>query len=212
MSDTPPPLPYAAPPLTPVVPAPADAVSTADAPRQLHAAQAAWRPIGRAVRYATFDAWTLAILAILSLPCAIGGVVGVLMALALGVLAYFEFRAVKRLKRLDPDAPRRLAVNQLVLAGAIVLYCVWNLALEATGHGISTQLKSYVPDLDSSDPQATDMVRTMVYALYATLAVVGGGIPVLTAWYHRSRTQLLQVYLAGTPAWILQMQRDHGHL
>ncbi len=203
----PPPPPYA-------VPSP-ESVSTADVPRQLAAAEAAWRPLRRAVRYATADAWTLAVCAALSVPCMIGGAAGIVLAVALAGIAYVEFKSVRQLKRLDPTALRRLAINQLALAAAAVLYALWNLYLTATDRGLLVWIKSQQlgADVDRETmAQVVETLRTILYVLYGSLAVIGGFVPAMTAWFYTSKQGRLQAYVAETPPWIIQMQRDRGQL
>jgi hypothetical protein len=191
------------PPLPPAIPP-----GAADVPRQLAAADAAWRPIGRAVRWATFDAWTLAVFAALSLPCGLGGVAGIVLAVVLGVTAIVEFVGVRRLRRLDATAPRLLALNQLALAAAIVIYSTWNLYLTTTGGGILPSIRSQLADAGLGGSDGAALARTYVEALYATLALVGGLVPALTAWFYASRAAAVRAYLSATPGWIVQMRRD----
>jgi len=203
-------LPYAAPPLAEVVPAPPPTVDNADVPRQLAAAEAAWRPIGRAVRYATFDAWTLAACGVLSLPCMGVDAAGVVVAILLCVIAVVEFRGAKRLRRLDPAAPHLLAVNQLALTAGIFLYAAWNLYLTRSDRGLMGVL--IAQGLDQGGQGMVDSVRQLIYALYAGLAVVGPAGTAAAAWFYSKRTGKLRTYLDTTPPWIVQMQRERGRL
>ena len=208
MVDAPPPLSYAAPPLAEVIPAPGPAATpAADVPRQLAAAEVAWRPIGRAVRYATFDAWTLAACGVLSLPCMGVDAAGVIVAILLCVIAFVEFRGANRLRRLDPAAPRLLAVNQLTLTVAVLLYCLWNLYLTRTNRGVMGLLIT-----QGLDPEMVATARQVVYAMYAGLALVGPAGTAGAAWFYSTRTAKLRTYLDATPPWILQMQRERGRL
>ena len=210
MADVPPPpLSYAAPPLVGALPIP-EPVSTADVPRQLAAAAVAWRPIGRAVRYATFDAWTLAVCGVLSLPCMGVDAAGVVGAVVLCAIAAVEFRGVARLRRLDPAAPRLLATNQWALTAAILLYAVWNLYLTRTNGGVMGLLLAQ--GLDQGGPGMVEGARQIVYVMYAGLAVVGPAATAGAAWFYASRSARLHGYLAVTPPWIVQMQREGGRV
>ena len=205
----PPPLSYAAPPLAGVVPVP-EAVSPADVPRQLAAAELAWRPVRRAVRYATFDAWTLAACAALSIPCVGIDASGVVVAVLLGGVAVVELRSVRRLRRLDPEAPRALAINQLGLGGVILLYSAWNLYLTRSDRGLMAVLMAQ--GLSQAGPETVALARQIVYTLYVALAVVGPLTTASTGWFYATRTARLRAYVAETPTWIVQMQRDRGQL
>ena len=222
--ELPPPLSYAAPPLpvavVPLDPVPTDALpmaelvsptlSAADVPRHLLAAQLAWRPIRRAVRYATFDGWTLALFAALSVPCLVGGtVVGLTVAVGLGVAAAVELWAVRRLRRLDERAVRVLVLNQLGLAIGVAAYAVWNLYLTRVDRGLMGMM---IPQLHDAGPEAIDTARQMVTLLYASLAVIGPAFAGGAAWFYATRAKRLRAYLANTPAWVLQMHRERGSL
>ncbi len=212
MADLPPPPP---PPYDAAVPLTSEAsLDPRLVPGQLAAAEAAWRPIGRAAAYARFDAASLAVFAVLSaLPCLGSGWAGYLLAAALGTVAYVEFAAVRQLRRLDLAAPRRLAMNQLALGGGLVLYAGWNLFLTATDRGgLMAELRDNPSLVGDNGPQVAQLLRTSVYALYGSLAVLGVLAPGATAWFYASRSSRLRAYLADTPDWILRMQRDRGTL
>ncbi len=57
-----------------------------------------------------------------------------LVAAVLAVLGGIELR--RRLQRLDPGAGRMLALNQLALLSAILIYCGWSISANLTGPGL----------------------------------------------------------------------------
>ena len=183
-----------------------------EVPRQLALADAAAKPIRRAIAYARFDAWSLAVFAVASLLC-VGGsgtdvAVAVLVAATLATVAAVEFVAVHRLRKLDPSAVRLLTRNQLALAAAILAYCGWNLYLTAHDRGLMAALLQQLAG--QADAQTTDVARRAIYALYAGLAVIGPAWTIGTAWYYATRAKPLAAYLAQTPPWVLQVHRDRG--
>ena len=189
--------------------------------RQLDRARAAWRPVQRAVRYATFDAWSLAVFAVVSvLPCLFGGWMGTIVGIGLGVAAAVEFLAVRRLRRLDPAALRPLILNQLGLALGLLLYAGWNLYLTSQDRGLAATLTQAVgeqADMATLGTKADarrldDSVRRMVYLLYGSLAVIGPGYTAATAWFYAARRRPLATYLATAPAWAIQLHREQGFI
>jgi hypothetical protein len=186
-------------------------VTPDDIPRQLAAATAAWSKLRRAASYASFDAWTLAILGVLSLVCgAYSSALGLLISAALLIVAVVEFQSVRRLRRLDPRSLVHLAYNQLALAAALIVYSIVSLIQIAHGGGILTTIHEQLAAAGASGggAEAEEMVvqaATLLYWLLIAVAiVVQGG----TAWFYLSRRKHLENYLAETPAWIQQMQLE----
>src|SRR5581483_12521376 len=118
----PPPIPARAVPVEPISasPVPLDATQLA----QISAARERFKKIGRAIRYARFDAWGVAIFAGLTIVCSLGSWFssGMLLGIGMAVIAWVEFRAGNELKRLDPSAVRRLGWNQFAFAAMLIAY------------------------------------------------------------------------------------------
>ena len=212
MADAPPPLSYAAPAL-PVPPPPAAVPPEYAVARELAAARLAWRPVRRAIRYATFDGWSLAVFAGLSaLPCMGFGLAGVVVAVLLGAAAAVELMAVRRLRRLDVGAVRPLVVNQLALGVAVLAYAGWNLYLTSQGRGLMAVVLEQVASQSGQrvDAESTQTVRHGINLLYGILAVLGPAWTGGTAWLYAVGGKRLRTYLARTPPWALQMHREHG--
>ncbi len=200
---TPPPSPI---PLLPAQPLPEDV------PRQLAAAKLAWVKLRRMCTFASVDAWTLAILGALSLICGgYGSVSGLFVSAVLIFTAYREFRGVARLRRLDPAAPIYLSQNQLILAAGLIIYAGWNILLVDRGGGMLPALKSQMSELGADlDQQGSDLAPVVLKAMYFLLIVFAIFVQGGTALYYKSRQKHLQSYLAKTPPWIQQMQRENG--
>jgi hypothetical protein len=169
-------------------------------------ARLAAKRLRRASVVALTDAWMIAIFAAGSFTCGLfGDTSGVVIGLAMGMIAYIEFDGAGRIRRLDPVAFRRLGYNQLAFAIAIIIYSLWSLHSPS----ILTELKNHSAELPAG---SEDMVRLAMTILYTSLIAVAilaqGG----TALYYFSRQKYLQRYVEQTPAWILEMQRAGGPL
>jgi hypothetical protein len=175
--------------------------------RQLDAARASHRKIARACSVARGDGWTLLLFAVLSVICGLASVEGVMVGLALGVIAYFELRGAGQLKRLETRATRMLTINQLCLAGLLVSYASWQLFLIHTGqHEVSKSFTAQ-PELKDAMGSYVEVVGNMMVLFYQGLiavAVLGQGSMAL---YYHTRARHLQAYLEATPPWIHDMQR-----
>ena len=184
---------------------------SADIPQQLTMASTAWSKLRRLATYAAFDGWTLAILGALTLICGgYGSISGLLLSMALLGTGIFELASVGQLRRLNPSAINRLACNQLVLAGALILYAIVCL-MQSRGGGevISPEIEQSLAQLGLSTSELNDQLSTVQNTgLIAVALLVQGG----TALYYFSRQKHLLRYLQQTPPWIQQMQRDRGEI
>lgn len=174
--------------------------------QELAQAQASFSRIRNAVRWATFDAWTVASFAALTLVCGLFDASGFPLGIGLGVVAYIEFRAARRLRQLDPAAPRVLAINQLALMGILILYFAFQIYGAYTGDSVQRLLRQAAPEMAPMLEQDLATYRMMVVAFYliliaAVVAAQGG-----TALYYASRARHLRDYIARTPAWVRDMQ------
>ena len=178
---------------------------------QLTAARAASKKIRRAVSVASFDGWSVALFAAISLLASFGNWSGISLGVAMGVVAWRELTSGAALKRLHVDSLRVLAINQLVLCGILILYFAWSLFDSL--HGSSNYAEILGSDSSAGTlgnvDQLSRQISVIVYvALMLGSVLFQGG----TARYYFSRTKILQDYIATTPKWIIDYQRGGGTL
>jgi hypothetical protein len=151
---------------------------------QLDAARTASKKIRRVIAVANFDGWAIAVFAAITLPFSLTSPPTILLALGMGYIAYRELSQAAALKRLEPAACQRLAINQLIFSGLMILYFAWCLISSLTAP----------------------------VALYAIL--IAGSILFQggTAWYYAKRGKIVEHYVNSTPQWILDYQRGGGTL
>jgi hypothetical protein len=159
------------------------------------------RKIRRASAVARFGGWTGAIFAGLTI---LGSVVwwswsGLFVGVGLAAVAYGEFHGAALLSRLDPSGPRRLALNQGLLAAVLCVYAVWCL-FQPTSKELQTALASSpeFADLAESIEQITHLL------VYGTLLVVGIVAPGLTAMYYLSRERLIRELRDSAPPSVIE--------
>jgi hypothetical protein len=167
--------------------------------RELAAAKLLLRRVNRAVSTARFDGWTIAIFAGLSLLCGFSSPSGILLSIALGAIAYIELRAANALKRLDPLSVQTLGINQLALCGILILYFLWCIYAESTGHGIATEVVQAEPQLAQQEAMVKQMSELAYLVLIAVSAVAQGSM----ALYYFSRRKHVEAILRETPKWII---------
>lgn len=173
------------------------------------AAQQRAAKIRRAARVASFNGWTLAALALLSVPFMWSSVSSVLLAAAMGLVAWNEFRGRNGLLQFDPGAARFLGWNQVGLMAAVGLYCAWQMAAGATASPLAAQLQAQ-PELASvigSTEQLEHLYRLLVVAVYGAVMVFTVVFQGGNAWYYFSRRKWLEQHRELTPAWVAELQR-----
>lgn len=140
--------------------------------------------------------------------CGLSSLSGVLLGLAMGAIAYVEFKGAARIRRLDPAAPRTLGYNQLAFAVALIIYALWSLHDVASGRGLMADLNT--PELQQAGGEYVDLIRTCLKLVYGILVAVAIFAQGGTAMYYFSREKYIREYLANTPQWIIEMQQAGG--
>jgi len=157
------------------------------------------RPLGRAARIALANGGGLMVFGVLTVllgafePDYAAAILGGVLC----CVGFAERRAAARLRRGDLDAPRVLAINELVLMGAIVIYGVLKLTLLRSNHTELTQaVANSMPELDVEG--LLDSMTTTVYAtvIAVTLLYQGG----LARYFWRRNSDVAR-FNAEIPAW-----------
>ncbi len=177
---------------------------TPEQQQQFAKASGAAAKLTRASRMAAFNGGSMLVLAFLCAPFALMDMTNALVAAVLAVLGVIELRCRTRLQRLDPGAGRMLALNQLVLLSAILIYCGWSIYANLTAPG---PLASY-PELQDLQMDIVGLERTIVWTVYGVVAVGSVIFQGLCALYYFRTGRRLQDYIEQTPPWILKLQAD----
>jgi hypothetical protein len=175
--------------------------------QQLAAARVLGRKLARAVSVALFDGWSIATFAMVTFLLGLMSVPGMLMGAAMGVIAFFELRGAKGLRRLDPAAARSLGFNQVALGSLLIAYAVWGIVRELTGTGEYAQIAA-------SDAQLAEMLKpvegiTRLVSLSMNLGLIAIALIAqgsLAAFYF-TRVKYIRAYVTQTPAWIVAVQK-----
>lgn len=154
----------------------------------------------RAGRVATFNGWTIGTFGALSVLLGFGSLTALVVGACLLVVAWNELRGRNMLRRFEPAGARLLGRNQLGLMALIVAYCLWSI------HGALYHPSESVRQLEDflGGPGTVTHMVAWGYAAVIVLSILVQG---LNARYYFARVQQLESYLAGTPAWIIELQR-----
>jgi hypothetical protein len=176
---------------------------------QIAQAKLLGRKIRRAIAVSAFSAWTTAIFGVITLLSSIPfmSIIGMTLGAGMLVCAYIEFQGSRELKLLNPQAPKKLALNQLIFGVMLFLYGAYNLWTSLTSPLdpalSSPELREY-KDVMGDIEQLTRMILALLYGSVMLVAILGPG---LTALYYATRKKYIEAYTAQTPQWILDLQR-----
>lgn len=180
---------------------------------QLDAARQAAKKIRKTLAFAYFDGWGVAAFAAVSVPFCLTSIPGLLLCLGMAYIAWKELSSAAALKRLDVDAPRRLAVNQLVFCGMLIIYCLWSLVVSLATRSDDAGLIASAGDaLGIGGGDMDHFTRMLNFCIYGGLILLSVLYQGGAARYYFLRTKIVQNYLASTPQWIIDYQRGGGPL
>jgi hypothetical protein len=154
--------------------------------------RAAKRGVGNGNGYAVFGVLSVAF------ACIGWDIIGLILGAVLLAVGLYERAQSKRLLQADSAAPVRLAYGELVLLGAIAVYCVLGLTvLPAPGEALNEQLKG-TQGLGLDVLKLADSINTIWYTTVIAVSLLyQGGM----ARYFLNRGSDLTQYLDEVPGW-----------
>jgi len=170
------------------------------------------KPIEKGVRYAHFSGWTTLLAGALSVPFALHNAPLLIFSVVIAGVGMRELTVRKELKGLDLSAPKKLAINQLVLGGALIVYALYMLTFAPSESMVESAMISD-PTL-ASTPEISGMMDDMVELEKFATAMMYVGMIVLAVlvqggtalYYLRKGTRLKQLY-QQTPPWAVEVYK-----
>jgi hypothetical protein len=225
MTSTPPPIPFKTPtaptanapvpvgypPFAATAAMPTTAATPGLTPEQLKQiadARLRSKKIRKGVSVAMFDGWTVGLFGGLTLLFGMFSPVAWILGVGMIVVAYVELRGAKRMRLLDPQAPRMLAWNQVVLGGLLLAYASYSLWTIYTGRtDLQSEIAKYpeLTDTLGDMDRLAKLIGLLVYGTLMAVAIFGQGG---TALFYLSRKKHIEAYLRETPHWIIEAQRS----
>lgn len=174
------------------------------------------KSIEKVVRYASFSGWTTLLAGGLSLPFSLGNPPMIIFSLAIAGIGTRELTLRRSLKVLDPKAPAKLAINQLMLGGALMIYAIYMLAATPGQTMIESAMEAD-PMIQSTPELAGMMDDLVVFEQMATALIYVAMIFIAfifqggTALYYFLKGSKLRKMRQNTPDWVLRVyQTVHG--
>ncbi len=176
---------------------------SAEQQREIREATERARSFLGAARVASFNGWTFAIFAGLSILFGLFSLTGLLMGVGLGVIARNEFVGRKRLRALDPAGLDLLWRNQVGLMVLIVVYCLWS--MYSVTRAPDPQMAELTELLGEGTGELVQSLTVTVYAVVIGATVIFQG---LNARYYHARVAKIEEYLRETPPWVIDLQKS----
>jgi hypothetical protein len=182
------------------------------APSPQHLAQIAqaridFKPIRRAAATATCSAWTMAIFGAITLITSLNSFTGALLGAGMCAISIFEFGGAKEIRRLNPEAPKQLVRNQLVLGVMLLIYSSVSLYTTITSPNEIEQTAQSTPEAAQLLKPFGRIERIAEVGVCAAMIVAAIGGCGGTAWYYSRRRRHIERYLRESPQWIIELQR-----
>ena len=167
------------------------------------------RPAEKAAGYAKFSGWTTLLAGALSLPMSIGNLAMMIFCVVLAGIGTRELTLRRRLVGLETTAPKKLALNQIVLGGTLIAYAIFML-MSSPSSMIDSAMQSdpmlqSVPELSGQLDDLANLEKLAKAILYAGLIVIAFFVQGGTALYYASRTRSLRTLHKQSPQWCVRV-------
>lgn len=160
--------------------------------------------IHAAARVATFNGWTLAVIAGVGLLFAFTSLTALVMAVGLGWIAWNEFRGRALLRKFDPVGAVLLGRNQLTLLALIGLYCLWSI------YRTLTVPMPELAELEQTFGDVGGLATNIAIAVYAVVLVLTVIVQGINARYYFARRAMIEEFVEKTPEWVVELLTKIG--
>jgi uncharacterized membrane protein len=176
------------------------------------------RPIRKAERFAAGNGWLTLIAGCITVPFAISDPPTLIFGVLLGAIGTHELTLRRRLHRFEPKITNKLALNQIFLAGLLIIYGVVKMVQSAGSEGMISSAIADDPTIQSS-PEIAEMLSGLtqleqiatvgLYALIIIIAIIMQGS---SALYYLIKGKALRKFRARTPEWVIGLHHAvDGH-
>ena len=171
------------------------------------------KPVRKAAGYAKASGWMTLIAGMVSVLFSLGSIPGMMLGMVLAGIGMRELGLARRLNALDMRAPMQLALNQLALGGALIVYAVWKIVTYDSANSVLAGSLASDPTIASMPEMAgtLDQLGQIEYLLSIGVSVVlivcafamQGG----TAIYYWRKKKKVQSLHTHSPSWILRIHQ-----
>lgn len=167
-------------------------------------------PAHRAGGYAKFSGWTTLLAGALSIPFALRNIPMLVFCVCLAGIGTRELSQRRQLLQLKTTAPRKLAMNQLLLAGTLIAYSVYMLVAAPSTSVVDSALSSdpmlqSAPELNGMIDDLAQMERMAKALMYVGLIVIAILVQGGTAIYYTTKAKSLKRLHQQCPGWCVRV-------
>lgn len=177
---------------------------------QLRLARKRVKPIEKAARYAQLSGWTTLLAGALSLPFAFGNIPMMVFSLVIAGIGTHELTLRRSLIQLDLRAPKKLALNQLILGGALMVYAVFMLVSSPSKTIVESAMEAdpmmqSVPELSGMMDDLIQLEQVATAMMYVGMILMAVLVQGATALYYMLKGKKLKAMHRHTPGWVIRI-------
>lgn len=168
------------------------------------------RPVEKAAGYAKFSGWTTLLAGACSLPFSLNSITMLIFCVVLAGIGTRELTLRRKLLALETTAPRKLAINQIVLGATLCVYAVIMLltapndSMMQSAIGSDPMLQS-TPELSGMLDDMASLEKLAKAMIYAGLIVIAVFVQGSTALYYALKTKALKRLHKQCPKWCVRV-------
>ena len=171
------------------------------------------KPIRKAAGYARASGWMTLFAGGLSVFFSLGSFPGMVLGILLAGIGMRELGLARRLDALDLRAPSQLAINQLALGGALIMYAIWKIAIYDSANSVlagslaSDPTIASMPEMAGTIEQLGQIEYLLSIGVSAVLIVCAFVMQGGTALYYwRKKKKILSLH-RHSPGWVLRVHQ-----
>ncbi len=171
------------------------------------------RPIRKAAGYARFSGWTTLLAGALSVLLSLSSMPGLILGIGLAAIGMRELGLARRLDAMDIKAPGKLAVNQLILAGALIAYAIFKVVTYDSADSVlagslgSDPTIASMPELAGTFEELGRLEYLLNIGVSGVLIVVAFVMQGGTALFYWRKKKKVRQLRRGVPGWVLQVHQ-----
>ena len=168
------------------------------------------KPVRKAANYAHFSGWMTLLAGGISIPMALSNTPMLIFSVVLAAIGTRELTLRRRLLALETRAARKLAINQLLLGGALAMYAIYMLMHAPSSSMIESAMQkdamlTSTPELAGQLDDLKQLETLAKAGIYAILIVIAFVFQGGTALYYATKTKRLRNLHKQCPQWALSV-------
>ena len=170
-------------------------------------------PVEKCIGYAGFSGWMTLLTGVISMPFALHNSPMLIFVILIAGIGTRELSLRRSLKMLDMKAPKKLALNQVMLGGLLIGYAVFMLAspvgpglVEKTMKTMKTDpMLQSAPELSGTFDDLIAFEKIATAMIYVSMILIAFAFQGSTALYYLLKGKKLKKLHKHTPHWVIRV-------